>query len=403
MMIDPPSCRAIISADLPHVPATMEPEDAAEFIRNQLRPKKQYFEALMCGIEGMSSMPLMAEDGDDEATTRTDGGSVAALRELVCAIEAIMETQQPSQLLQLYHWLHTGIHRPRDDLHSTQPNLQRRLIDAVEAYHLTQSDLPAIPAQGSDRERADACVAALSAQAKIHERQREAALDHEAFPAGRPHLEQLHRLQQQFDAEILDRLTKAEVDAAAVLHMYQFMRKNSFIGPRDDSDDSAAAAAAPLTQLQRWYLQVRSEYQALMKAYCSAVQAGSSASSQVRLPSAVKDGGDVLQLHSPQQLLAAIAEQRPCVVEFYTEWCAPCNTIAPKIAELAKGTAGVRFYKVNAEKVVTPQFKIRAMPTFIFFNNGEQVDEVVGALLADVIASVDKLVASAAAAQQSTS
>ncbi len=70
------------------------------------------------------------------------------------------------------------------------------------------------------------------------------------------------------------------------------------------------------------------------------------------------------------------------VVDFWAEWCAPCWMVDPIIKELALEYAGkVVFGKLNIdENRVTPsKYGVMAIPTIMFFKNGELVDMVIGA------------------------
>lgn len=61
--------------------------------------------------------------------------------------------------------------------------------------------------------------------------------------------------------------------------------------------------------------------------------------------------------------------KRPCVVDFYADWCKPCRIVAPIMEELALKYQGkVTIYKVNTdkEKEVASAFGIRAIPSVLF-------------------------------------
>ncbi|XP_064645393.1 thioredoxin-like protein 1 [Lineus longissimus] len=69
------------------------------------------------------------------------------------------------------------------------------------------------------------------------------------------------------------------------------------------------------------------------------------------------------------------------VVDFYAPWCGPCNTIAPKFAQLSITYPQVVFLKLDVEKceAAAAKHSIRAMPTFLFFRTSNKVDEQRGA------------------------
>lgn len=69
------------------------------------------------------------------------------------------------------------------------------------------------------------------------------------------------------------------------------------------------------------------------------------------------------------------------LVDFYATWCGPCKMIAPVLEELSKKHLNVVFCKVDVDEAedVAQNYEISAMPTFLFFKNGEKIKEVVGA------------------------
>jgi len=69
------------------------------------------------------------------------------------------------------------------------------------------------------------------------------------------------------------------------------------------------------------------------------------------------------------------------VVDFYAEWCAPCNTLAPIIEELSddyESRAVIAKLNIEVDGEIADRYGVRNIPTIIFFKNGEVVDKSVG-------------------------
>ena len=60
---------------------------------------------------------------------------------------------------------------------------------------------------------------------------------------------------------------------------------------------------------------------------------------------------------------------RPALIDFYADWCAPCRQLSPIIEELAKEYSGkVDIFKVDTEKekILAQNLGITSLPTLLF-------------------------------------
>jgi thioredoxin 1 len=63
------------------------------------------------------------------------------------------------------------------------------------------------------------------------------------------------------------------------------------------------------------------------------------------------------------------AGNKPCLVDFYADWCGPCKITSPILEELSKEYAGkINIYKVNIdqERELASMFNVQSIPTFLF-------------------------------------
>jgi putative thioredoxin len=73
----------------------------------------------------------------------------------------------------------------------------------------------------------------------------------------------------------------------------------------------------------------------------------------------------------------------PVLVDFWAAWCAPCRMLVPILAKLAEAYQGkLLVAKVNTdvEQGLAMQYGVRSLPTVKLFQNGQVVDEFLGAL-----------------------
>ena len=75
--------------------------------------------------------------------------------------------------------------------------------------------------------------------------------------------------------------------------------------------------------------------------------------------------------------------EKPCIIDFYADWCGPCKMVAPVLEELAKDFDGkIDVFKVNTEEEqeLASAFGIKSIPSFLFVPSEGLPQMAMGAL-----------------------
>ncbi|KAG9243579.1 thioredoxin-like protein [Calycina marina] len=104
-----------------------------------------------------------------------------------------------------------------------------------------------------------------------------------------------------------------------------------------------------------------------------------------------------VNIGSSAELSKLLSMSAIVVTDFYADWCGPCKAISPTYESLAKKHSQpkrVTFTKVNVDnqQEISQRYGVRAMPTFIIFQNGSVIETIQGADPNKLTSAIEKAV-----------
>lgn len=81
-----------------------------------------------------------------------------------------------------------------------------------------------------------------------------------------------------------------------------------------------------------------------------------------------------------EELENLLKQDKIVIVDFFAEWCGPCQMITPVLEQLAEECSDVDILKVDIdeEQALAINYGIEVVPTLMIFKNGEKKDVLQG-------------------------
>ncbi|KAL6014422.1 hypothetical protein ACI3LY_003718 [Candidozyma auris] len=100
----------------------------------------------------------------------------------------------------------------------------------------------------------------------------------------------------------------------------------------------------------------------------------------------------ITELRDTEMFAKFVNSEKPSVIDFYATWCGPCKAIAPIFDKIAAAVPEAQFARVDVDEAqdVAGKNEISAMPTILFFKNGEQSGKIVGADLQQLVKLIEE-------------
>ena len=98
----------------------------------------------------------------------------------------------------------------------------------------------------------------------------------------------------------------------------------------------------------------------------------------------------VLKLTAENFEKEVLQSEKPVLVDFYADWCGPCQMMGPVVEEISNEVNDAKVCKINIDEQmsIAQKYGVMSIPTFIVFKNGDVADKKMGAMPKSAVLSM---------------
>lgn len=86
-------------------------------------------------------------------------------------------------------------------------------------------------------------------------------------------------------------------------------------------------------------------------------------------------------IHTIKQFNDLVKSGRPFVIDFYADWCGPCQTLLPTVEKLAdeyEDSVDIVKINIDQQREIAQKFGVRSIPALFFMKENKVLDKQLG-------------------------
>lgn len=74
--------------------------------------------------------------------------------------------------------------------------------------------------------------------------------------------------------------------------------------------------------------------------------------------------------------------EKPVLIDFYADWCGPCQMVGPIVHEIAEERDDIKVGKINVDEQpeLATAFRVQSIPMLVVVKEGKIINQSVGAM-----------------------
>ena len=91
---------------------------------------------------------------------------------------------------------------------------------------------------------------------------------------------------------------------------------------------------------------------------------------------------EVIKVNNKNFENEVLESDKTVLVDFYADWCGPCQMLSPMVEEIAKENSNIKVAKINVDQneELAVRYEVASIPTLVVIRNGNEIKRSIGVI-----------------------